>query len=165
MASMNAARSPAMARLGTLQLLGGRDALIFQGGDAAGKNRLGNERDGNAQFAGTDHGPFAGALLAGGVEDFVHQRLAVGVFESQNVGRRSRSGRNPAPFLFHSAKTGCISAAVMPRPSFINVGLANQLHVAVLDAVMDHFDIMAGAVFAHPVAAGTFAVFTLAAMA
>jgi len=33
------------------------------------------------------------------------------------------------------------------------VGLANELHVAVLNAVVHHLDKMAGAVLAHPVAA------------
>ena len=32
------------------------------------------------------------------------------------------------------------------------IGLADQLHVAVFDAVVDHFDVMARAVFAHPIA-------------
>ena len=48
----------------------------------------------------------------------------------------------------------CISSAVMPRPSFIKlIRLADQLHVAVFDAVVDHFDVMARAIFAHPIAA------------
>ena len=44
------------------------------------------------------------------------------------------------------------------------VGFADQLHVAVLDAVVDHLHVMAGAVFAHPIAAGVPSS-TLAAMA
>ncbi len=44
---------------------------------------------------------------------------------------------------------------VMPRPFFIDVvGFADELHVAVLDAVVDHLHVVAGAAFAHPVAAG-----------
>ena len=35
------------------------------------------------------------------------------------------------------------------------VGLTDELHVAVLDAVVDHFDVVACAVFADPVAAGS----------
>ena len=34
------------------------------------------------------------------------------------------------------------------------VGLADELHVAVLDAVVDHLHVVAGAVLADPVAAG-----------
>ena len=47
------------------------------------------------------------------------------------------------------------SAASRPEHIFENgVGLADQLHVAVLDAVVDHLDVMAGAVRAHVAAAG-----------
>ena len=43
----------------------------------------------------------------------------------------------------------------MPEP-FLHelVGFADELHVAVLDAVVDHLHVVAGAVLAHPVAAG-----------
>jgi hypothetical protein len=34
------------------------------------------------------------------------------------------------------------------------VGFTDELHVAVLDSVVDHLDVMARAVFADPVAAG-----------
>ena len=71
--------------LGSFELFGGRDALLFQGGNAAGIDRLGDQGDGDAEVLGGDDGPFAGAFLAGGVEDLVHQRLAVGVFEGEDV--------------------------------------------------------------------------------
>jgi len=38
------------------------------------------------------------------------------------------------------------------------VGLGDELHVAVLDAVVDHLDVVAGAGLADPVAAGLVAV-------
>jgi hypothetical protein len=34
------------------------------------------------------------------------------------------------------------------------VGLADELHIAVFDAVVDHFDVVPGAVFSDPFAAG-----------
>ncbi len=63
--------------------------------------------------------------------------------------------------MFHSAKMSCElvggeAEAVLEEL----VGLADQLHVAVLDAVVDHLDVVACAVFADPVAAGG-AVFNL----
>ena len=57
--------------------------------------------------------------------------------------------------MFHSAKTSCISVGGQAEAVFQNVvGLADQLHVAVFDAVVDHLHVMARAVFADPVAAG-----------
>ena len=49
--------------------------------------------------------------------------------------------------MFHSAKTSAISAAVLPEPVAQQlVGLADELHVGVLDAVVHHLDEVAGAV-------------------
>ena len=57
--------------------------------------------------------------------------------------------------MFHSAKTSCSSSASEAETSFEQlVGFADQLHVAVLNAVVDHLDVVAGAVFADPIAAG-----------
>ena len=57
--------------------------------------------------------------------------------------------------MFHSAKTSASSSACRPEAVLQQlIGLADQLHVAVLDAVVDHLDVVAGAVFADPVAAG-----------
>ena len=60
--------------------------------------------------------------------------------------------------MFHSVKISASSSA--SRPSDVlqdGVGFADQLHVAVLDAVVHHLDVMAGAVRAH-VAAARFAI-------
>ena len=71
--------------LGPFQFFGRGDAFLLQGRDAAGINRLGHQRDGNAEVLRRDHRPFAGAFLAGGVEDLVHQRPTVGVLEGEDV--------------------------------------------------------------------------------
>ena len=57
--------------------------------------------------------------------------------------------------MFHSAKTSAISGAVLPEPVAQQlVGLADQLHVGVLDAVVHHLDEVPGAVGADVGAAG-----------
>src|SRR5208337_4439656 len=104
-------------------------------------------------FAGIDDRPFAGAFLAGGIDDFIDQRLAVGVFEGEDVGGDLDEVGIQLGFipigegLVHFG--GGHAQAVLHQL----IGFADQLHVAVFDAVVDHFDVMAGAVFAHPIAA------------
>ena len=140
--------------LRAFQFLGRRHALVLQGGNAARIDRLGDQRDGDAEVLRGDDRPFAGAFLAGGVEDLVHQRLAVGVLEGEDVaGDLDEVGVEFAlvPFgedLVHLV--GGQAQAVLHQV----VGLADELHVAVFDAVVDHLHVMAGAVFAHPIAAG-----------
>ena len=140
--------------LRSFELLRGRDALVLQRGDAAGINRFGNQRDGDAQVLRGDDGPFAGAFLAGGVEDLVHQRLAVGVLEGEDVARDfDQVGIEFALVPLGKDLVHLVGAHAQAGLHQV-VGLADELHVAVFDAVVDHLDVMAGAVFAHPIAAG-----------
>jgi len=53
--------------LGSLELAGGLDALVLEGGDATGINGLGHQGDGDSEFLGIDDRPLARALLTGGV--------------------------------------------------------------------------------------------------
>ena len=56
---------------GTGQDLGGFGAVILHGAEAARVNRFADEGDGHAEIERADAGPFAGALLAGGIENLV----------------------------------------------------------------------------------------------
>ncbi len=99
-------------------------------------------------------GPFSGAFLAGRVENLVDQGAAIFVLVSQDVaGDLDQVGVQLAlvPFFKHFVHLVGAHAQVF----FHNlVGFANELHVAVFDAVVHHFHEMAGTAFAHPVAAG-----------
>ena len=140
--------------LGPLELLGGRDAFILEGGNAAGIDRFGNEGDGDAQVLRGDDRPFAGAFLAGGVEDLVHERLAVGVFEAEDVaGDLDEVGVELALVPLGKDLVHLVGAHAQAGLHQV-VGLADELHVAVFDAVVDHLHVVARAVFAHPIAAG-----------
>ena len=75
---MNSLRSVGDLSLArALQDFRGGDALVLQRREAARKNRFADQRDRHAQVERADHGPLAGAFLAGGVENLVDQRLAV----------------------------------------------------------------------------------------
>src|ERR1043165_4740336 len=140
--------------LGAFELFGSGDAFVFKRGDAAGVHGFGNEGDGDAEFLGGNHGPFAGAFLAGGVEDFVHEGLAVGVFEGEDVaGDFDQIGVEFALVPVGEDLVHLVGAHAEAGFEQV-VGFADELHVAVFDAVVDHFDVMAGAVFADPIAAG-----------
>ena len=86
MSSTNACGLPVNGRRRALEHLGGGDALVLLGRQAAGEDGLGDQGQRHAQVAGRDDGPLAGPLLAGGVEDQVDHRLAgLGVVEAEDV--------------------------------------------------------------------------------
>ncbi len=134
--------------------LAGGDALIFQRGDAAGIDRLGDEGDGHAHFHGVHHGPLASTLLAGGVEDLVHQVGAAGFLVAKDV-----AGDLDQVAIEHAlvpVGKDIVDLVVGHAEAFVHqlVGLADELHVAIFDAVVDHLHIVTGTAFADPITAG-----------
>ncbi len=101
-----------------------------------------------------DHRPFAGALLSCGIEDLVDERLAVGIFESENVAGNFDEVRVEFPFVpLGKHRLHLVGAKTQPGLQEV-VGFADELHIAVLDPVVNHLNVMACAVFSHPIAAG-----------
>jgi len=92
--------------------------------------------------------------LAGGIEDFIDERFAVGVLEGEDVARDlDEVGIQFAlvPFLEDFVHLVGIEA----EAGFHQVvRLTDELHVAVLDAVVDHLHVVPGTIGADPVAAG-----------
>ena len=139
---------------GTAQNGRGGYPFLLEGRQETGKDRLADEGEGDAHVQGGGGGPLAGPLLAGGVEDFFHQRLAVLVFEGQDVAGDLDEVRVELP-LVPLAEDGAHLVGGHAQALFHQVvGFGDELHVAVFDAIVDHFDEVAGAVLAHPVAAG-----------
>ena len=138
-----------------LEDLGGGHALFLHGGNAARENGLGDGRSRHAHVEGVNRGPFAGALLAGGVQHDVDERLlgdrillledVGGDFDQEAVeGALVPLGEN----LTHLGRLET-EQALHER-----VGLTDHLHVAVFNTVVHHLDVMARAVFADVGGAG-----------
>ena len=103
---------------------------------------------GHAHVERVDAGPFAGALLAGSVENHVDQGLLLchRILLLQDVGGdldQVGVQRALVPFGEHRADLRGLQAE---QAAHEIVGLADHLHVAVLDPVVDHLHIVAGAV-------------------
>ncbi len=106
-------------RARAFQFLRGLHALVLQRGNAAGINRLGNQRDRDAEVLRIDDRPFAGAFLAGGVENLVHERRAVRVLEAEDVaGDFDQIGIEFALVPFGENLVHFVGAD-MPRPFFM----------------------------------------------
>jgi hypothetical protein len=92
--------------------------------------------------------------LSGGIEDVIEQVAAIGVLEGEDL--RGDFDQVGIEFTFVPFGEGIgqlwVVEAEPGRKEM--VGLGNELHVAVLDAVMDHLNEVARAAFADPVAAG-----------
>src|SRR5581483_4504381 len=136
------------------ELLGGGNTLFLQGGDATGVNRFADQSDRNAEIHGGDDRPFAGALLAGGIENLVHHRLAVGVLERENGGGNLDEIGIEFALVPFGEDLGHFVGGHAETVLHQLVGFADEFHVAIFNAVVDHLDVVTGAVLANPVATG-----------
>ena len=120
-----------------------------------GEGRLGDGGHGHAQLQGGLRGPRAGALLAGLVDDDVDEGPAGGRVDApQDLGGDvNEVGVEFAvpPGAEDLGDGGHAQPDGAPQQV---VGLGDELHIGVLDAVVDHLDEVAGAVGAHVRAAG-----------
>jgi hypothetical protein len=92
----------------------GDGALLGVARQRAGERRLGDAGHRHAQVEGGLHGPRAGALRAGLVEDDVDERLAgLGVDLAEHLGGDLDEVRLQLA-RFHSAKMSAISAGSCP---------------------------------------------------
>ena len=120
----------------------------------AGVDRLRDCGDRHAEFERRLGRPAPGSLLLGLVHDLVDQRGAGFIRLAQNLGGDLYEvgiERARLPVREHIADVSCREA--IKRFEDV-VGLGDQLHVRVFDAVVHHLDVMAGAVGSDQRAAG-----------
>ena len=98
--------------------------------------------------------PFAGSLLARFIKNDVHQRLAgLLVLFREDVPRNFDQERVQLSFVPFAEYLREFLGARIDDSLENRVGLADQLHIAVLDAVVNHFHIMPGPIGPHMAAA------------
>jgi hypothetical protein len=132
------------------QQLGGLLALGLERAQRAREHRLGDPGQGDAELQRVLGRPAAGALLLGGVEDHIDQRLA---------GRLVRLGEHPGgdldqerlelravPGLEALGDLRHLQAHAVTQQV---VALGDQLHVGVFDAVVNHLHVVPSAVRSH----------------
>src|SRR5690606_29023307 len=111
--------------------------------------------DGHAEVEGGLDGPAAGALLFGGVDDDVDEGFAGGgVGLAQHLGGDLDEVGLEGAGVPVGEDVGDLPGVVAEGVAQQVVGLADELHVGVFDAVVHHLHEVAGAVGADVGAAG-----------
>ena len=124
------------------------DALILDAGDEAGVEGGRDGGDGDGELRGLLHGPLARALHARLVQDLVHQETIPGLLvillgeDERGDLDEERVQLRGVPLVERGGELGVGQAA--DRLEDV-VRLGDELHVAVLDSVVNHLDEVAGA--------------------
>ena len=134
--------------------LGGTGSLALERREATGKDGLTDKGDGLTKIESVDGGPLAGTLLSSRVEDLGEEGGSILVVVLENVTGnldQERVENTSVPLREDVTDLGLLEAETVLEDV---VGLADELHVTVLDTVVDHLDIVAGTGLADPVTAG-----------
>ena len=133
-----------------------RPARVADGGvsrGGPGEDRLGDGRHGDTELQGDLDRPATGALLLRPVEDALHQRgSGRGVDLVEHLGGDLDEERVEVALVPRAEHVGALAGREAGRREDV-VGLGDELHVGVLDAVVDHLHEVTGAVRTHPRAA------------
>lgn len=140
--------------LGAIENLGGSDTLILEGRQASGENGLTDQGDGHTEVESVDSSPLSGTLLAGSVGDLLNERSSGAIVVLEDVSGDLNEegvedtvvplGENVSNLLIGETSTSLHEV----------VGLTNELHVTVLNTVVNHLDEVAGTSITDPVTAG-----------
>ncbi len=131
-----------------------RDALFFERRQKAREYRLGDECERHSLIESVYYSPFACAFLPGGIEDVIDRLQTVLVSKAEYVARdRDKIAVKLASVIFVKCGAHFVVCHAQPVAHEV-VCLADKLHVAILDAVVNHFNEVAGTALANPAAAG-----------
>ncbi|KAH3667268.1 hypothetical protein OGAPHI_002917 [Ogataea philodendri] len=131
----------------------GSSSLLLQSRKTSSEHGLTNQGDWHTQVEGVDGGPLTGTLLASRVQNLLHQWGSVVVVESENVSGDLDQERVQNSLVPLGKDVGDLLVGEATNTLHEVVGLANQLHVTVLDTVVDHLDVVAGSGISNPVTA------------
>ena len=130
-----------------------RRPVLGERRDHPGVDRLGDQGGGRSQVHRGDDRPLAGALLPGGVEDLLNP--GPGLVDDGEDGGGDLDQERPEHPAVPLPEDRCHLGVSQPQAGAEQVvRLGDELHVAVLDAVVHHLHVVPRAVGPDPVAAG-----------
>ena len=142
------------AGAGSVEKTSGTTALSLERGQAAGEDGLTNQSDGHTEVESVDGSPLAGTLLTSRVHNLLDNGDTVVVVLVHDVaGDLDQEGVEDTGVPLGEDITNLLVAKAKTALHDV-VGLANQLHVTVLDTVVDHLDVVTSTLVTDPLATG-----------
>ena len=133
-----------VVRVGSVEQLACRLALVEQCGEVSRVECSRHGRHGDAVLGRLLDGPSSGSLLAGLVQDLIDDEVGAVLLGED---RRGDLDQVRLEFAGIPLGEGRVQLLVAQAADVLEdvVGLGDQLHVAVLDSIVNHLDVVAGA--------------------
>ena len=145
----------AEALRGSVDEARGGNALVLHRGDAARKDSLGDRRCGHPEIQRRLGRPFPRPLLTRPIEDDLHHRLSrLRVAAAEDIRGDLNEEGIEVSLVPAAEQVAHLVVAHAEQVLHDEVGLGDELHVPVLDPVVDHLHVMAGPVSPDVGAAG-----------
>ena len=142
------------AGAGSVKETSGAATLSLEGGQAAGEDSLADKSDGHTKVESVDGGPLAGTLLTSRVHDLLDDGDTVLVVLVHDIAGDLDQERVEDTGVPLGEDVTDLLVAETETALHDVVGFADQLHVTVLDTVVDHLDVVTSALVTDPLAAG-----------
>ena len=139
---------------GATEDLRGSNTLVLNGRESSRKDSLTNEGHRGSKVKGVDGSPLTSTLLASSIKNLLNQGSVVLILEVQNVTGNLNQERVQDTSVPLGKDIGNLLVSKAGTTLKQIVGLANKLHVTVLNTIVDHLDVVASTGGADPVAAG-----------
>ncbi len=136
-----------------MKLGGGGDTLVFERGEETGENGFADKRQRDAVIQGGHGRPLSRPFLPGRIHNFVHHRRAIFRLKGQNLGRDLDEIGIELALIPIGKNTAHLSRRYARHRAQQIIRFADKLHIAIFDAIVDHFYKMTGAICTHPITA------------
>lgn len=140
--------------LGAAENLGGSLSLLLEGREASGKDSLTNQSNGHTEIKSVDSGPLTGTLLASSIRDLLNERGSGTIVVLEDVSGDLDEERVEDTVVPLGKDITNLLVGEAGTSLHDIVSLANELHVTVLNTVVNHLNEVAGTSITDPVAAG-----------
>ena len=142
------------AGAGSIEETSSTATLSLERGQAAGEDSLADKSDGHTKVQSVDGGPLAGTLLTSRVHDLLDDGNTILVVLVHDVASDLDQERVKDTSVPLGEDITDLLVAETETTLHDVVGFADQLHVTVLDTVVNHLDVVTSTLITDPLAAG-----------
>jgi hypothetical protein len=139
---------------GSIKNTGSTSTLSLERTQATSEDCLTDQGDGHSEVQSVDSGPLAGTLLASGIHDLLNNGNTIVVVLVHDIASDLDQERVEHTLVPLGEDIAHLLVGHAKSTLHDVVGLANQLHVTVLDTVVDHLDVVSSTLVTDPLTAG-----------
>ncbi|EEQ40117.1 hypothetical protein CLUG_04245 [Clavispora lusitaniae ATCC 42720] len=130
----------------------GLHSLILDSRQTSGENGLTNQSNWHTQVQSVDSSPLTSSLLTSSVQDLFNQWLSISrVIEVHDVSGNFNQERVQNTVVPLRENVTDFLVRELAHSLHQIIGLTNQLHVTILDTIVDHLNVMTSASITNPV--------------